>query len=332
MAKPLLICLTSTRNYGWVTSAFLKANSMWADYIIMVDQKSTDGTREMALSNPKVIYIENDDLSYSETKRSQLAIDRARQIEGDKILFSLAIDEVLPANFQETSDWLKILNSKPGDVFCFDWANLLPDMKSYFSIFNNDGTTAFMARLFHDDGITPYDNQGRDMHTHCIPYPQKDLKEYIVNDFKILHFAVFSPKWNTAKQRFYQLVDFDKNGRPSTVLSRMYNRWEGNRKVLPINEKWIYTAERNGFDLFEQIDTKDTPFLDNMVIEFINKNGIDRYRKLDIWDNEFLEMHNLNDPRSWWIKIIHYYFKMTRQYTSNIIVRIVDKSLKKMTF
>ena len=116
---------------GWVTSAFLKANSLWADYIIMVDQMSTDGTREMP-TNPKVILLDNEDLTYSETKRSEMAINRAREIDGDKILIFLAIDEVLPANIQETEDWKKLLESKPGEVFCFKWANILPGGKRFY--------------------------------------------------------------------------------------------------------------------------------------------------------------------------------------------------------
>jgi hypothetical protein len=79
--------MTATRNYGWVTNSFLKANSLWADYIIVADQHSTDGNREMALEYPNVILLDNDNLNYSESTWSQLVIDRARQIEGDIILF-----------------------------------------------------------------------------------------------------------------------------------------------------------------------------------------------------------------------------------------------------
>ena len=41
--KPLLIDLTPVFNEAWVLPAFLKATSLWADYIIIADQMSTDG-------------------------------------------------------------------------------------------------------------------------------------------------------------------------------------------------------------------------------------------------------------------------------------------------
>jgi len=329
MNRPLLICLTSTRNYGWVTSAFLKANSLWADYIIMVDQMSTDGTREMALNNPKVILLDNEDLSYSETKRSEMAINRAREIEGDKILIYLAIDEVLSANYFQTNDWERILKSKPGDVFCMYWANLVADKKHFFSMCQTDGSIFWMARIFHDDGITPYDNEGLDMHTHCIPYPKENVKEFYINDFTILHFSFFSEKWNNAKQRFYQFVDFDKNNRSIITLSRMYKRpfnWE--LKETPIS--WIYKETDNNFYLFNEVNTDDIPILDYAILDFIKSNGIMRYRKLNVWDNSLLNDFKINDPRNLFYKIIHFYLNTTYKYTNRIIIRVVDKILKKM--
>jgi len=324
MNRPLLICLTSTRNYGWVTSAFLKANSLWADYIIMVDQMSTDGTREMALTNPKVILLDNEDLTYSETKRSEMAINRAREIDGDKILIFLAIDEVLPANIQETEDWKKLLESKPGEVFCFKWANILPGGKRFYVYEGN----SWMARGFHDDNITPYNNEGLDMHTHCIPYPDKPIKETLVKDIKILHFALYNEMRNLSKQRFYQFVDFDKNKRSCITLSRMYNQEFIPDKSHPIPDEWIHTKDKNGFNLFDEVDDKEQPFFDNYVLDFINEKGIERYAHLNVWNKEFLKKINVKDPRSFGIKLIHFYLNRTQSFYTNFFIRVIDKLLK----
>ena len=40
--KPLQVVMTPVRNEAWVLKAFLEATSLWADYIIVADQMSTD--------------------------------------------------------------------------------------------------------------------------------------------------------------------------------------------------------------------------------------------------------------------------------------------------
>ena len=326
--KPLLICLTSTRNYGWITSLFLKANSIWADYIIMVDQMSTDGTRELARSNPKVILLDNEDMTYSETKRSEMAINRAREINGDKILIYLAIDEILSANYCDTNDWKRILESKPKDVFCLTWANLLPDNKHFLSVKNKSNNPFWMARIFHDDGQTPYNNEGLDMHTHCIPYPQSDVNEFYIEDFKILHFAYYSESWNKAKQRFYQFVDYDKNKRTATVLNRMYKSPMDKIMLEKLSKKWVYNYKLHSFDMFSEVDLETTSFFDNYVLEFIDKNGLKHYEKLNVWDKDFRQKYNISDPRRINYKLLHSYFNITHQFQNVIFVRLIDKLLK----
>ena len=45
--RPLLIVMTPVRNEAWVLHAFLKTTSTWADFIIIADQMSTDGSRDI---------------------------------------------------------------------------------------------------------------------------------------------------------------------------------------------------------------------------------------------------------------------------------------------
>ena len=124
--------MTPVRNEAWILNLFLKSTSLWADYIIIADQMSTDGSREIALKYPKVILIDNNSNEYQEADRQKILIDRAREIKGDKILFALDADEVLSANFLQTNDWKRILESNPGDVFLLQWAQICSNFKEYW--------------------------------------------------------------------------------------------------------------------------------------------------------------------------------------------------------
>lgn len=322
--RPLLICMSATRNYGWITRAFLKANSQWADYIIIVDQMSTDGTREMCEEYDSVIILDDTDLSYSETRRSEMALKRAREIEGDKILVSLDIDEVLPVNWMDTADGKMVLASKPKDMFVLDWANILPDKEHYKATHANN-----MYRVFHDDGETPYDNGGLDMHTHHLPYCYHGGQERKIGDFPILHFGYYNTLFQYVKMRYYQMVDYDKNNKSVIKLSRYYHQEVDNVYKdgdYSIDKNWMWDS----FDVFDMVDVDTPPFLCNEMKKFIERNGIEHYRNLDIWDDKILDCLQMNDPRTFWIRILHGYLHYSQPYRKTLLVRAMDAILKRL--
>lgn len=320
--RPLLICLTATRNYGWCTKAFLEANSLWADYIIVVDQMSTDNTRELCAQYDRVILVDNTDLTYSETTRCTLAINKAREIEGDKIFIYLAIDEVLSANAVQSRDWKKMLRSNPSEVGLLRWANICEDGKTYNSSCKSDGSPFWMARVFHDDGITPYDNEGLDMHTHCIPYP-KNAKEFFINDFVILHLEGYNISWSEDKTLYYQFVDFNKNNRSAIKMDLMYNIERNKKTTKSLQNEWLAFP----FDLYEQIDLSRQYFFFEQIKLFIQENGIRRYKKLNVWTKPLLDYLEINDPRNFLHKLLHKYLNYSRSKNSKLVIRIVNKFL-----
>lgn len=320
--RPLLICLTATRNYGWCTKAFLEANSLWADYIIVVDQMSTDNTRKLCAQYDKVILVDNTDLTYSETTRCTLAINKAREIKGDKIFIYLAIDEVLSANAMLSNDWKKMLQSNLSEVGLLKWANICEGGKTYNSSYRSDGSPFWMARIFHDDNITPYDNEGLDMHTHCIPYP-KNAKEFFINDFVILHLEGYNVCWSEDKTLYYQFVDYNKNNRSVIKLDRMYNLDRNNRINQPLENEWLDFP----FNLYEQIDLSRQYFFFEQIKLFVERNGINKYRKLNVWTDSLLDYLAINDPRNILHKLLHKYLNYSRNKRSKLIIRIINKML-----
>lgn len=318
--RPLLFCLTSTRNYAWCTRAFLEANSAWADYIIIVDQMSTDGTREMIAKYKKAIILDNEDLNYSETKRCEMALNYARSIPGDKILVYLAIDEVLPANIKKTEAWNRVLSSKPGDVFHVRWANIMPDGLTY------KRSEEDMFRIFHDDGLTPFDNQGKDMHTHCLPYPNNGT-DCCISDFPILHFGHFYPEWDYYKRILYRLLVFKKGISTSTIkLCRIDALYKDNTYSVPsenIKTEWLY----KDFSLCDLVVRDSKPCLLKNIKEIFAEDGIAKYKTLNIWYGPILQDLNISDPRPFWVKLLHRYCVMTNRYANSFMIRGVDKLL-----
>ena len=323
MQRPLLICLTPVKNEAWILQAFLQAASLWADYIIIADQGSTDGSREIALEYPKVILIDNNTPDFNEADRQRLLINRAREIEGDKSLFALDADEILSANFAITQDWQKILHSKPGDVFWFRWANLYPDMHHYWP------SEIYFPWMFHDDGIEPHGNYVRNIHSMRIPYPIEEKQMYYVNDFHVLHFAYVYPNRVAAKMRFYKFTDLTINNRNPITLSRFYKNCipalSSNRISLPDN--YI----NFGFDLLAKIERHNDSFwFDSYIANHINNDNYDQICKIDIWEEPLLSQIAKFDHRTILIRVVHYYLEITKQIANYKIIKLTDKILSKL--
>lgn len=326
MTTPLQIVMTPVRNEAWVLHAFLKATSLWADYIIIADQMSTDGSRDIYAQYPKVSVIDNTNPNFNEAERQAMLVAKAREIAAgrDTLLWGLDADEILPANWKDTADGQRILNSKQGDVFWFKWAQLSPDKKHY-------GDSVFYPWLFHDDGIEPHGNYVRNMHSMRIPYPIEEKQMYYVHDFRVLHCGLLDPQRIAAKNRFYQFVDWEMNHRSIAQLARSYAAHRVENQVSDFPYELKEESIAFPFDFWSEIQLGAIhTWFDDYVYERLNNYPNSLLRKLDIWDEEFMAHYGIEDKRTWIDKMIHAYLHYTNKYAKTLFIRIIDKLLKKI--
>lgn len=315
-----LICLTPVKNEAWCLDLFLKVTSLWADYIIIADQNSTDESKKIAKRYTKVILIENQSKEYNEGERQKLLINESRKIPGDKILFTLDADEIFSANFDKTEDWQKILHSKPGEVFGFQWANITPDQKHYSL------SSFFYPWAIHDDG-TEHQNYVRDIHSMRIPYPIKaDLGYWHVTQFKVFHFSSMYESRAKSKNRYYQFLEKIKGNYSNPItFFRTYTLKKSNTYTLP--KEWLYDFYLEN-ECFIELTINESFWFDSEIINFIECFGIGYFRSLPIWDEAWLKKINRSDPRHVTDKVIFYYLNSTQKYYPSIIIRSFDKLLK----
>lgn len=324
MNTPLLIVMTPVRNEAWVLYAFLKTTSLWADYIIVADQMSTDGSRDIYPLYEKVTVIDNTNPNFNEAERQSMLVAKAREVAAgrDCILFGLDADEIMPANWRDTKDGKQILNSIPGDVFYFKWAQLAPDKKHY-------GDSVFYPWVFHDDGVEPHGNYVRNMHSMRIPYPIEEKQLHYVNDFRVLHCGLLDVERIAAKNRFYQFVDWEMNHRSPIRLGRSYSQ----HYKKNICHDLQYTIEDESiafpFDFWSLIEVDAThTWFDDYVYEHMNNYPSSVLRKLDIWDDDFLRYYNVKDPRNFMDRMVHKYLHCTSRRW--LVIRAMDKILRKI--
>lgn len=326
MGSPIHIVMTPVRNEAWVLRAFLESTSRWADYIIIADQMSTDGSREIASSYPKVILIDNKNPDFNEPERQSMLIAKAREVAAgrDTLLWGLDADEILAANFRETEDWKHIVNSVPGDVFWFKWAEICPNQQEYWI-----SPSTYYPWLFHDDGKEPHGNYVRNMHSMRIPYPIEEKQLHYVDDFRVLHLAYLNPFRTRAKRRFYCFVDWEMNHWPPIALARSYAQTKKDDSVVQLRDTMLYSEAKDGFDIFSLVDILGKRcWFDDYVVERLSRHPIKQLRRLPIWDKEFCDAYQLKDERSLIDKAVHKYAYITRYKSGCLFIRAIDKVLK----
>jgi glycosyltransferase involved in cell wall biosynthesis len=202
MSQPLYIVMTPVRNEAWVLRAFLEATSLWADHIIIADQMSTDGSREIAKSYPKVTLIDNDRAEMHQAAMRRLLFEAAKKIEGDKILFALDADEFLSGDFVNTDDWQKIIRSKPDDSFLWRWMNLKRNDKTKYSTFCH-----YYWAVHVSDDLWMGEFPDNFIHEWRLPWSPKadESHTFLLNDFCSIHFARVNQLRQHNKERFYQV-------------------------------------------------------------------------------------------------------------------------------
>lgn len=318
--RPLLIVTSCTRNYGWVTRAFLEGNIRWADYIVIVDQMSTDGTREMCAEYNNVVLVDDPDMTYKENIRAKMAFMKGRELAAGRnaIYFALDIDEVMPANWMQTEDGKKILASKPGDMFQLEWANILPDGKTCIR-------NGWQYKIFHDNGMA-WQDVSIQMHTPLLPYVTWDTIPEEIHDFPLLHFGEYHKKWIEYKKIYYQFLDILQHRSESAIsVYRMYKEdEEQNGEIQPIESKWLF----GDVDIIGLVDTLGTPIFVDYIKEIIAKNGAKTFQSIDVWTDELCAALSIKDPRSIGWKSLHGYLRLTQPYSENIFIKGVDKIFK----
>jgi hypothetical protein len=319
MFKPTVICLTPVKNEAWILEPFLKAASLWADHIIIADQNSDDGSREIAQQFPKVTLIENRSSTFNEPERQKLLLEAARQIPGPRLLLALDADEFITANFQSSAEWQRMLAAAPGTVIGFHWAVVLPDLNSYY-IFPAEFPLGFV-----DDGSA---HEGKPIHSTRVPVPA-EAPMLSMQEILVLHYSVADFERFKSKVRWYQCWEY-LNGQNSSFL-HLYRWYHRDFCIPPSETKLIPEEWRTGY---AQRGIEPNGFVregvyrwDKEMLKLFAEHGVKRFRRLAVWDVDWRNLYEhvhgltapaeLRDPRNWFERLTHRWLQRTQPYCSH---------------
>ncbi|MCX5706433.1 MAG: glycosyltransferase family 2 protein [Candidatus Omnitrophica bacterium] len=325
--KPLVICLTPVRNEAWILDVFLKCTSLWADRIIIADQQSTDGSREIASRYPKVILIDNLSSDYNEVARQKILLTEARKIKGKRLLITLDADELFTSSYSKTNEWQQMLDASEGSVFGFRWINLCPGFKKCWI------TDGYFPWAYMDDGA---EHVGLEMHSSRVPI--KDWAKIVpMQQIKVLHYQYTDWARMESKHRYYQCLERIKYPHKHAIeIFRMYHHMYAipEEKKIVSREEWFRAYEKKCIPVRSlPVGGGEHFWFDQEVMQKIEAQGASYFRRESIWDVDWCEKarkskcvqsEQFKDPRSFIDKLVQAYLKETLKILHTRLVKILD--------
>jgi hypothetical protein len=300
---------------AWILDRFLRCVSLWADHIVIADQGSTDGSREIAARHPKVTLIENPGPEYDEGARQRLLLEAARGFPGTRLIFALDADEILGATWAESAAFKGLADAAPGTAVRMRWANVLPGFDSCW-LPDEDIVFGYV-----DDGA---DHPGERIHSVRLPVAAS-APSVSPTDVRVLHYQYVNWERMKSKQRWYQCWELINlpNKRP-IQLYRQYHHMDAipPERIQPLPERWIAPYEAQGIDMRSIPEEAQYPW-DDEVAGWMQAYGAKRFKKLDIWDVDW----EAADPRGPLTRLVHRWLRATQDRYDRGGTRLVQRAL-----
>ena len=319
------------RNEAWVLEAFLTCASSWADFIILADQHSDDGSREIATRFEKVILVDNDANEMNQAAARLLLFKKVDEIPGDKIVLALDADEFLSEGFEKTDGWKRIVNSKPNELFCFRWQNL------YGDYCHETDNTGFMEWGCHFGSFVSiadeyYRCEQRAVHEMRVPCrPSFKVSCIEIQDIKFVHLARVNLIRQRNKEDFYQVSSVSKLKKRISAVSAFRQYHHTNPRTITLEKEARLYVKGTEIDARNLVKMEDYGqyYIDEMKAIF-KRDGVQRYLKLDLWDNPFLKEAGVNPRIPLGYRLLHSYLRKTQSMAGRGVIGLLDKVLKRI--
>ena len=277
-----IIALVPVRNDAWVLEHSLACWSGFCDVIIVSDQNSTDGSREIYGKFPKVVVLdaprENTVAGLPQQARWRL-LDAARQYDGHNLLWCTDADELTPPTFARS--------------FFERHADALTERRVIECRFYNlwDSQTRFRQDLsaygprwkpmgFVDDRVVDYPRGAvRPLHEPRMPIETGDTA-LRAESLPVLHLQWTMWQRNQMKQAWYRCIDFMDKRMTAAEVNAFYSitlpEWYVRTEDLPDAWRSDVTLPDAGVD-------RQPAWQEAEILGWFAERGVEFFEPLEIW-------------------------------------------------
>jgi hypothetical protein len=263
--------------------------SGFCDVVIVSDQASTDGSREIYPRFPKVKMVDRIAFTartMAATRRWHL-LDAAREYDGKNLLWCIDADELVSPALMRA--WLSAPATRlePGTFLECGYYQLWNRHDTY-----RDDGSAYAPQLkmigFVDDRIADFDRSPdvRVEHESRVPFVE-GARSLAAPELPWLHLQWLLPEYNQIKQAWYRCRELLDDRQTAVAINESYahTMLSGRPRTTPVARAWL---EGLTFPDFDAVDRKGSWHLAE-ILQFFDRHGVERFEPLEIWNIPALE-------------------------------------------
>lgn len=270
-----VVTLVPVKNESWILDFTLKNFELFSDAIIVLDDNSTDNSREICSRYNKVRVIAADSTPgvVNMSKRRQSLLDEGRKAGGTHFIF-LDADESLSATGIATIR-TKIEKMNPGDTLHLQWALIFAEKNG--NLFYNKNETYAKDFIFCDNKKNNFGNAA--LSEERTPVSSGAVLQIPLEEGYVLHFQQLAYVRNQYKQIWYRCNEYIEGKRSAKRINATYEFTKNLELKNPFPIEDSFTKENLSFIKPHLGETE--PLL--RVRTLFDTYGVKYFESLDIW-------------------------------------------------
>ena len=213
-----IIGLLPVKNEAWILPHALRSLTAFCDVVIVADQNSDDGSREICRTFPNVVVVESAESRTCTRARWQL-LDAARSYDGCNLLWSTDADELVSPPAAKRFLDQRRAELTPGTVVECRYVHLWGGFDRY-RVFSVNYAPRWKALAFVDDRRMDWNRANlRSLHEPRVPID--GAAATIQADVAVLHLQWLLPNRTQSRQAWYRCREW-LDGRDAAGINERY--------------------------------------------------------------------------------------------------------------
>jgi glycosyltransferase involved in cell wall biosynthesis len=274
-----VIALLPVKNEAWIIEHTLASLSGFCDVILVNDQQSTDGTREIAARFPKAVWIESAESHICEQARWRLW-DVARHYEGANLVWCTDADELVSPRLVR-----RFLDGHQAELtggvvidslYCHFWNG--PDR--YRTGLGGAYAPHLKPIAIVDDRRANYDrSRALPLHEERVPIAP-GTRRLKAEHVPVLHLQWLLPNRSQMRQAWYRCREWMQGGRTAAAINEQYAHTLPERYVptAPVPREWIDDVTLPATDVDAQPSWHEAD-----ILRWFDKRGVAFFEPVEIW-------------------------------------------------